>query len=74
MMHCTTHLSDTSNLSSFNYHGTATFVADDGVHYSSHFAGVYRNSARPLVTGLDFYFNSGNIARGEITCYGLVIS
>ena len=74
MMHCTTHLSDTSNLSSFNYHGTATFVADDGVHYSSHFAGVYRNSARPLVTGLDFYYNSGQIARGEITCYGLVIS
>ena len=74
MMHVSTFLSDASNRASFDFSGTGTFVADSGVQYSSHFAGGYRNSSRLAVTGLDFYYNSGDIARGEITCYGLVIS
>ncbi len=74
IMHVSTHLSDASNRAAFVMSGTASYIGDSGIGYVSHFGGSYADSDRAAVTGLDFYYNSGNIARGEITCYGLVIS
>ena len=74
IMHVSTHLSDASNRAAFVMSGTASYVGDSGVGYVSHFGGTYADSDRAAVTGLDFYYNSGDIARGEITCYGVTIS
>ena len=73
IMHVSTHLSDASNRAAFVMSGTASYVGDSGVGYVSHFGGSYADSDRAAVTGIDFYYNSGSIARGEITCYGVTI-
>ena len=73
MLHIQTNLGDTSNMSTFTMNGTGSFVADSGIQYSSHFGGSFKDSGRPTATGVDIFFNSGNIARGEISCYGVKI-
>mgnify|MGYP003134498034 CR=1 FL=1 len=73
IMHVSTHLSDASNRAAFVMSGTASYIGDSGIGYVSHFGGNYADSDRAAVTGLDFYYNSGSIARGEITCYGVTI-
>ena len=73
ILHIQTNLGDTSNMSTFTMSGTGSFVADSGIQYSSHFGGTFKDSGRPSATGVDVFFNSGDIARGEISCYGVTI-
>ena len=51
-------------------YGHARFSGTDGYHWSSFFGGTYINSTA-AVTGVQFFFDSGNVAAGVFALYGL---
>tara|TARA_Y100000114_G_scaffold150773_1_gene166640 strand:- start:223 stop:993 length:771 start_codon:yes stop_codon:yes gene_type:complete len=69
-----TDIADTSDRCSFRYMGSGSFNNGSGNAHISITGGGYFDNGHDEINGMDFYYNSGNIAQYDITFYGVLKS
>ena len=69
-----TDIADTSDRCSFRYMGSGSFNNGSGNAHISITGGGYFDNGHDEINGMDFYYNSGNIAQYDITFYGVIKS
>ena len=69
-----TDIADTSDRCSFRYMGSGSFNNGSGNAHVSITGGGYFDTGHDEINGMDFYYNSGNIAQYDITFYGVIKS
>ena len=69
-----TDIADTSDRCSFRYMGSGSFNNGSGNSHISITGGGYFDNGHDEINGMDFYYNSGNIAQYDITFYGVLKS
>jgi len=69
-----TDIGDTSDRCSFRYMGSGSFNNGSGNAHISITGGGYFDNGHDEINGMDFYYNSGNIAQYDITFYGVLKS
>ena len=69
-----TDIGDTSDRCSFRYMGHGSFNDGSGIPHISITGGGYFDTGHLEINGMDFYYNTGNIAQYDITFYGVIKS